>query len=145
MTTRSTLTATAALALALAFTASAPAMAGCRSVMATELYGDDNDFNTRALAGAQWGAYGRGYGHRASGTVAGCGTRAVSGSLGYGTRTHFDVDGYDNQIGTEVRSGGRIGLSSRGDGNEFALRARNGSRISVHNVGSGNSVRAESW
>ena len=145
MTTRSTLTATAALALALAFTASAPAMAGCRSSMTTDVDGDDGVYDTRARDGAEWGVYARDYGHEVTGTVAGCGTRAVSGSLGRRTRTRLDVRGYDNMVGTEARSGGRINTFVRGDENELALRARNGSRINARVIGSGTYVRAEAY
>ena len=143
MTTRFTLTAAVGIALALA--ASAPAMAGCRSVMATEFYGDDSDIDTRAHDCAYWGVYGRGYGHEVTGTVAGPGSRAATGSFGGRTRTRVDMRGFGNQLGTQARSGGRIDAFMRGDDNEMALRAADGSYISGRVFGSGNRVRGEPW
>ena len=138
--TRTTLTAAATLALALV--ASAPAMAGCRSAMVTDVYGDDGYYDTRARDCAYWGVYGRGDDHEVVGSVAGEGTRVVTGSLGGRTRTRLDVRGFDNQIATQTRSGGRIDLFGRGDDNEIVLRAGRGGIVSGSVIGSGNYVRS---
>ncbi|CAO4185081.1 hypothetical protein [Methylorubrum aminovorans] len=143
MTTRTLLTAAAGIALALV--ASAPAMAGCRSVVATEFYGNDSDIDTRARDCAYWGTYGRGDRHGVYGTVAGPGSRAVTGSFGGRTRTRVDMRGFGNQLGTQARSGGRIDAFMRGHRNEMALRAANGSYVGGRVFGTGNVIRAEAW
>ncbi|BDL38621.1 hypothetical protein [Methylorubrum sp. GM97] len=143
MTTRTLLTAATGIALALA--ASAPAMASCRSIMATEFYGNDSSIDTRARDCAYWGVYGRGDRHGVFGTVTGPGSRVVTGSFGSRTRTHLDSRGFGNQLGTQARSGGRIDAFVRGHHNEMALRATNGSYVGGRVVGSGNRVRAEAW
>jgi hypothetical protein len=143
MTTRFTLTTASALALALF--ASVPAMADCRSVMVTEVYGNDGDYDAHARDGAYVGVYARGDRHQVYGTAAGCGSRVVTGSFGYGTRTRFDMRGFDNMVGIETRSGGRINLVGRGDGNEIAMRAANGSTVDAEIYGSGNCFRGWAW
>ncbi|BDL38617.1 hypothetical protein [Methylorubrum sp. GM97] len=143
MTTRTLLTAAAGIALALV--ASAPAMADGRSVMATEFHGDGNDIDVCARDGAYLGVYGRGNDHEVTGCVTGDGNRAVTGSFGTRTRSHLDVRGVDNLLGTETRSGGEVDAFVRGDDNEMALRSAEGSYVGSRIVGSGNVIRAEAW
>ncbi|BDL38614.1 hypothetical protein [Methylorubrum sp. GM97] len=141
MTTRTLLTTAAGIALALV--ASAPAIAGGRSVIATEVYGDDNDIDVCARNGAYWGVYSLGNDHAVTGCVDVDGNQIVTGSLDRGTTTHVDVHGVDNQIGTQARSGGEVDAFVRGHRNEMALRAANGSYVSGRVFGSGNVIRAE--
>jgi hypothetical protein len=73
------------------------------------------------------------------GTVAGPGSRVVTGSLGRGTRTDIDSRGRDARIATEARKGASIKVFNRGS-NQIAARGGPGSRISVTSVGSGTSI-----
>jgi hypothetical protein len=127
-------------ALAMALSSTAPALA-CSSSMATEVHGDDNDFDSRARDCAELGVYAKGNDNVVEGVVSGPGTQAVSGSLGDGNRTDFDVAGADNQIGIEVRDGSEIATVVRGDDNEIAERAGNNSVVSTQVTGHGNYVR----
>lgn len=115
----------------------------CSSSLAMDVHGHGQTVDARARDCAQWGIYAAGRGSLIKGIVAGPGTRAVSGSIGARTHTSMDVQGFDNQVGTEARSGGRVDAYAHGDRNEMALRSRNGSTLGVDVEGSDNQVRGE--
>lgn len=140
--TRTTLTAAATLALALI--ATAPAMAGCRSAMVTEVYGSGGYHDTRAGGGAYWGDYGVGDRQVSTGRVIGCGARVVTANRGYGSRSHVDSLGDGARIISQMRSGAAGRVFNRG-ANEIVVRGANGSRSDVRVVGNGTYVRSEAW
>lgn len=135
---------TGAAALTLALLASAPALAGCRSVMFTDVQGDYGINDTQAGRCAQWGVYGRGHRQAATGIVTGRGTNVVTGNLGYGSSTHVDSDGIEAQIATQMRSGAKARVFNRGT-NDIIVRGANGSGSDVKVVGNGSYVRSEAW
>jgi hypothetical protein len=130
-----------AAALAFGLLAAAPAMAG--STFRTDVTGYDDEVDGQTRDGAYWGVYVDGDGNAVDGRVAGPGTRVATASLGRGTTTHTDVQGYDNQVGSVARSGGSITARVRGDENEAALYASQGSRVASSIRGDGNYVRGE--
>ena len=130
-----------AATLALGLLAAAPAMAG--STFTARTHGYDNAIDGCTRQGGQWGVYVDGDDNTVEGCVAGLGTRVVTASLGNHTSTHMHAAGFDNQIGSVVRSGSIIDGDFQGDQNEAALYARNGSRVSSSVNGGRNYIRSD--